>query len=294
MAWNPGKGKNENEGGGLKLKELVKKLIRSTQAQKLQKQIGSIREYDDQLFMANMAEFLSKEAERRGFTEAEKHFFVYKLQRSLLPEFVIADHGRVILKDKHFRKIFSRFSDDNWTSFERKWNLREFLRLTKGVTGDLVECGVFRGGSAYLMCEFAAQTAKQVHLFDSFAGLSKPDAGEDFHWTEGDLRVSEEEVIANLSEFDCFHTYKGWIPERFAEVADRRFSFLHVDVDLEKPTRDSLAFFYPRLSPGGVVVLDDHGSEMCPGARRAANEYFQQSGQEVIDLATGQGLVIKR
>ncbi len=211
----------------------------------------------------------------------------------LMPEFVIADHGRVILEDQAFKQIFRRFSDENWTSFERKWNLKEFLRLTDGVAGDFAECGVFRGGSAYLMCQQAALSNREVHLFDSFEGLSEPNETEDGHWSKGDLSVSEAEVRENLSEFDCFKTFKGWVPDRFEEVSQNNYSFLHVDVDLEQPTRDSIVFFYPRMDQGAIIVLDDHGSAMCPGARKVALEFFSDHGENVLDLATGQGLVIK-
>ncbi len=64
--------------------------------------------------------------------------------------------------------------------------------------------------------------------------------------------------------------------------------------DLEQPTRDSIEFFYPRMDPGAVILLDDHGSAMCPGARKTALEFFADRGEMVLDLATGQGLVIKQ
>ena len=274
----------------MSLKEMLKGFLRDHIAMRF----TQVRDFEKERFVDEAARMIADEADARNLDDTSKHYLLYKIQRTLLPDFVIADYGRTLLQDGRFRDIFQRFSGDNWTSFERKWNLKELLRLTNVVRGDYAECGVFRGGSAYLMCESAALNNRTVHLFDSFEGLSKPQSHEDFHWSEGDLAVGEETVLSNLSEFNNFRTYRGWIPDRFPEVAGLTFSFVHVDVDLEQPTRDSIAFFYPRLSQGGILLLDDHGSAMCPGARAAALDYFAEKGESVLDLATGQGLVIRQ
>ena len=68
--------------------------------------------------------------------------------------------------------------------------------------------------------------------------------------------------------------YKGWIPDRFKEVENRKFQFVHIDVDLYQPTLDALEFFYPRLVSGGVIVCDDYNLTMFPGAKQAWDEFF--------------------
>ncbi|HBH79257.1 MAG TPA: hypothetical protein DDY39_05465, partial [Nitrospira sp.] len=67
--------------------------------------------------------------------------------------------------------------------------------------------------------------------------------------------------------------YKGWIPDRFPEVKERRFAFVHIDVDLYQPIMDSLKFFFPRLLPGGIIVVDDYGYSIFPGAKKAVDEF---------------------
>lgn len=67
----------------------------------------------------------------------------------------------------------------------------------------------------------------------------------------GDLRAAEAEALGRLAAFPFARLHAGVIPARFPEVADRRFSLVHVDVDLYRPTIDSLEFFYPRMVPGG-------------------------------------------
>ena len=100
-------------------------------------------------------------------------------------------------------------------------------------------------------------------------------------------------MAANLTAFDdliVFH--QGWIPDQFSDVADARFCFVHIDVDLFQPTRDSLDFFYPRMVRGGLIVCDDYGFETCPGARRAMDEFFADRPEPIVHLPTGQGFVI--
>ena len=255
---------------------------------------GKLKAFEGEKFIQEASELVASEADTRDLDPKTRHYLLYRIQRSLLPEFVIADHGRIMLEDDTFRTTFEKFSGDNWTSFERKWNLKEFLRLTRQVEGDYAECGVYRGGSAALLCSAGGAWNKHVHLFDSFEGLSEPLESESHHWSAGDLTVSQELLESNLAEFDNYTVYPGWIPGRFSDVADRKFSFVHVDVDLEEPTRDSIEFFFPRMSQGAVLLMDDHGYTTCPGARKAALDYFESNNEEVLDLATGQGLVVKR
>ena len=121
--------------------------------------------------------------------------------------------------------------------------------------------------------------------------MTKPSV---YKWKAQELAVPEHVVDENLHAFAQRRLYKGWIPERFSEVSERRFSLVHIDVDLYQPTYDSLAFFYGRVSPGGMIVCDDYGSEACPGAFRAMNEWMADKPEHVIHLTTGQGLIIKR
>jgi O-methyltransferase len=191
------------------------------------------------------------------------------------------------LEDEEFTRYYERFlPPGNWRTFDRKFFLRELLKLVKSVGGDLAECGTYQGASAYLMCEFAAVHGRRVHLFDSFEGLSEPEV-VDGSWWEAGRFASPAVVRRNLAEFDCWRIHQGWIPSRFEEVADRSFAFVHVDVDLYAPTRDSIRFFFERMPTGGVMVLDDYGTHTCPGAKKAADEYFESRPEAVLIVCPG-------
>jgi hypothetical protein len=194
-----------------------------------------------------------------------------------------------------FNRYLERFDELSGLNTDRRWMLAELLRLVDDIDGDTAECGVFTGASSYLVCRANAQAkagGKCHHMFDSFAGLSKPVECDGDHWTAGDLTCGLETVRANLAEFRDVAYYPGWIPTRFAEVADKRFSFVHIDVDLYEPTRDSIAFFYPRMAEGGVLVVDDYGCTTCPGATRAVDEVLASHPEKMLRCCSGGGFII--
>jgi O-methyltransferase len=112
-------------------------------------------------------------------------------------------------------------------------------------------------------------------------------------WHRGKLRTPMQATAELLSVFDFCQLTQGWIPDCLTPAESHRFRLVHIDVDLRQPTWDSLAFFYPRMVPGGVIVLDDHGFADCPGARSAAIEFFADKPEALIELATGQAFVFK-
>lgn len=191
--------------------------------------------------------------------------------------------------DPEFNAFLDRFEERQGFNTQRRWMLHELLKLARDVPGDTAECGVYKGAGSWLIC----QLGRTHHLFDSFEGLSDPSATDGEHWGKGDMAVGEKEVARALDGLNVvFH--KGWIPDRFPDVAERRFAFVHVDVDLYEPTRDSFEFFYPRLSPGGVLVCDDYACGTCPGATKAVDEFMVDKPEPMIALPAGGGFFIKR
>jgi hypothetical protein len=194
-----------------------------------------------------------------------------------------------------FTRYLQRFGELRTLNTDRKWMLYQLLRLVAHVPGDTAECGVFQGATSYLICQANKQSragTKTHHLFDSFEGLSEPATSDGAHWTRGDLKCEIEDVRKALSEFDRVEFHAGWIPERFPEVTDRKFSFVHIDVDLGNPTHESLAFFYPRMQPGGIIVCDDYGMSTCPGATQAIDRFLADKPAKMLTLPDGGGFLI--
>jgi hypothetical protein len=236
---------------------------------------------------------------RDGLSESTEEHNRYQIAEALAgavyPKYKFSEYARIFLEDEEFLAYYKRFMDPgNWHSLDRKYTLRELLKLCVHLDGDAVECGTYKGTSAFLICKAYLKSCRRVHLFDSFEGLPAPQDLDGHYWTKGDLSTSERAARDTLSGFDNYVIYKGWIPDRFADIADLSFSFAHIDVDLYQPTLASLEFLYPRMVPGGLILFDDHGFKTCPGAKLAADQYFLSRPEELVLLPTGQAFVVKR
>jgi hypothetical protein len=219
------------------------------------------------------------------------------IAHELEPGLRLSERARSYFRDEEFTADYERFEGGNYRSYDRKFMLRELARWAARLSGDMAECGVYHGGSAWLMAKALIAAGREecrLHLFDSFAGLSEPTSQDGSHWRKGDLAAPLELVRANLAEAETLISYwPGWIPSEFHAVADRRFSLVHIDVDLAQPTWDSLVFFYPRLVDHGILVCDDYGFDTCPGAREAMDAYFAERNIPIVHVPTGQGVVLR-
>ena len=210
----------------------------------------------------------------------------------------LPDHGRQIDHNDEFAREFGRLSPESDVTAERKFNLDQLFRLVYSVVGDVAECGTYKGASAYFLARHIQQAKlnKKLLLFNSFEGLSQPESIDQSYWKEGDLTSHLDDVwnaLAPLGPTSFVELYKGWIPTRFAEVADRRFCFVHIDLDLYRPTLDSLAFFYPRMNPRGIILFDDYGFASCPGVTQAVDEFMTDKPEPIINLASGGAFMMR-
>jgi len=199
-------------------------------------------------------------------------------------------------QNSDFNAYLAKFDEHDGHNTDRRWLVYQLQRLTAGVPGDTAECGAFNGAGSYIILKSNQQDRRyqRTHfVFDSFEGLSIPQSTDGDYWRAGDMSVGESKVRDNLADCGAFELMKGWIPARFAEVADRRFAFVHIDVDLYEPTRDSLAFFLPRMAAGGVIVCDDYGFSTCPGATLAVDEVLAGCVEKMLPMPDGGGFLIK-
>lgn len=158
---------------------------------------------------------------------------------------------------------------------------RTLMRLASeleraAVPGAIVDCGVWNGGSSILLSLGAP--SRQVWAFDSFAGLPAPgelDGADSAGW-EGAYRGSAERVAEGFRRFadpERLHIVAGWFADTFPTALDEigEVALLHVDADWYESVKLALETFYPRVSGGGLVVIDDYTS--WAGARRATDEF---------------------
>jgi len=179
-------------------------------------------------------------------------------------------------------------------SIERCWTLSQMLAQALNVQGDVMEAGVFQGGTARLLKHAMSGAAgRTLFLFDSFEGMERVSRATDRH-RAGDFADTSLEAVRKVVGSESYVDYrKGWVPQSFSGLDDRTFCFAHIDLDLYQSILDCMAFVYPRMPSGGVIVFDDYGFPSCPGARKAVDEFFATKPERPLALMTGQALVMK-
>jgi hypothetical protein len=180
---------------------------------------------------------------------------------------------------------------DTMIGLARLANLRACVVdvLRRNVPGDLIETGVWRGGATiYMRAILAAYgvTDRTVWVADSFRGLPPPDPGRypadagDLHHQASHLAVGLEQVRANFAKYGLLDErvrfLEGWFKDTLPRAPIERLAVLRLDGDLYESTMDALVHLYPKLSPGGYVIVDDYGyAEAC---RRAVADYRERHG----------------
>lgn len=178
---------------------------------------------------------------------------------------------------------------ETMVGLRRLENLQELIVdvVSRDVPGDLVETGVWRGGSCIFMrgvLRALGERSRRVWACDSFRGLPRPDASKypadagDRHWTFPELAVSLEEVRANFARYglmdDQVRFLPGWFRETLPAAPIERAALLRLDADMYESTFEVLEALYPRVSLGGYVVVDDYGG--IPNCRRAVEDFRRQ------------------
>lgn len=220
-----------------------------------------------------------------------RYGLIERAVKVLLPEVILGERKKAWTADEGFLNQVERSGAVSTRQLERYWVVCQYVKQSLAIEGTTAECGIYQGVTSWLICENSE--GRQHFGFDSFSGLSRPGRYDGDYWTLGDLNTTARLAIARLAKFPNATLFAGWIPDRFAEVSDQSFAFVHIDVDLYGPTLDSLEFFYPRLVSGGIIILDDYGFLTCPGARKAADDYMSSKQEIILHLPTGQGVIVR-
>jgi hypothetical protein len=159
--------------------------------------------------------------------------------------------------------------------------------VARGVPGDLIETGVWRGGTVIFMralLDALGDADRRVWVADSFAGVPPPDPryphdeSSSLHEMEH-LAVSMEAVLENFHRAglldDRVQFLPGWFRDTLPTAPIERLAVLRLDGDLYESTMDALVHLYPKLSPGGFVIIDDHGA--VHGCAYAVRDYRERN-----------------
>jgi hypothetical protein len=105
------------------------------------------------------------------------------------------------------------------------------------------------------------------------------------------MRCECNAVAANLSAFNDNVFHEGGIPDTLHAGAPAEVADLHIDVDQHQPTCDTIAFFYPRPTPGTLAVSEIFSLHSCPGARKATNDSMTSKPQQQALFPNGQNIL---
>jgi O-methyltransferase len=179
---------------------------------------------------------------------------------------------------------------DRYRCFEL-WSLAR----EPNIAGDIVEIGVWRGGTGLLMAAAASQ--RKVHLFDTFSGVVKGGTKDTIYKGGEHADTSEAQVraLASQMELENVAIYCGIFPDAVDLAPDTAVALCHIDVDTYASARDCFHSVWPKVSIGGCVVFDDYGFWGCEGVTRLVNE-LRDSGfarARILHNLNGHALIIK-
>jgi predicted O-methyltransferase YrrM len=187
---------------------------------------------------------------------------------------------------KQFHGYFNLEYDINSNTYARMHVLRQLAKLHNNAS--FGEAGIYAGMSMFFTAEYCNNTFIGI---DSFRGVSEPNSMDSDYFKKHDLSIDKKYCEMTLARFNNIKIFDGWIPEILKDIPEKKYSFVNIDVDLYEPTKHSIEYFWERLLPGGVMILDDFGSSKTIGARKAALEIL---GKEyMLELDTGQCIVYK-
>jgi Macrocin-O-methyltransferase (TylF) len=239
-----------------------------------------------------------------------------RLARTLLPSYYVSDglismHRHAFVDDPLFQRAYQRGVDAIGGHDRYHWQWRVHIGLWAAASasqldGDFIECGVNYGFLSSSVMEFLDwdRLGKTFYLLDTFAGLDPRfiTAGErrdgalkknEKHLRDGFYVSSVDSVRANFAQWHNHRVIVGAIPETLEQVDARAVAFLHIDMNCAPPEVAALRFFWPRLSPGAFVLLDDYAYRGHEEQRLAMNALASELGVSICALPTGQGLLIK-
>lgn len=173
--------------------------------------------------------------------------------------------------------LLERATSRAWAGF---WipNLMSLVQSVSNVPGDIIECGSYKGGTAMAMA--LADGNKHVYAFDTFGGM--PQVTEHDQHKAGDFGdVDYNEIVEATRPFYNLTLVRGEFSFTLPAFPPRPVSALFLDCDLYESYKLALNTFWPRVSPGGICILEDYGVVDCQGATKAIEEFFDLASIEL-------------
>jgi O-methyltransferase len=209
--------------------------------------------------------------------------------------------------DREAKELIRRVKPRTMTSHEKLFGLILATRYVADyrIPGDVVECGVWRGGSMQavaLTLLDRGERDRDLHLFDTFEGMPPPTEKDRRRFGQGESAAELmaaadkdakiwafaplDDVRQAMDETDYpaehIHFHQGMVEDTVPAQAPDTISILRLDTDFYESTRHELEHLYDRLSPGGVLIIDDYSG--WEGSRQATHEFLDKTGEPLLLL----------
>jgi O-methyltransferase len=212
------------------------------------------------------------------------------------------EHNADFCRDARFARAYAlgratgswRGREIQWRAYVACWATEHACRLP----GDMVECGVYRGGLSRTVMEYVGfeRVPKTFFLLDTFRGIPKNRIlPEERRLGRGLERYEEcyEDVVRTFARYPNVTIIRGPVPDTLPQVTAERVCYLSLDMNSAAAEVAAIEFFWDRLVPGAIVLLDDYGFRDYAPQKHAMDAFAAERGVSILSLPTGQGLIIK-
>ena len=215
--------------------------------------------------------------------------------------------------DEESKRLIESIGEHSLTPFIRRWTLIKSLHYInkKKLIGDIVECGIWRGGNLFLakkiQDKYPNELKRKLYGFDTFEGMPKPSFHDgvkinevfqnfkdrNLPWTKASLDDVKNSTNFFFNDVDDFNFIKGMVEDTLMNKKNlpNKISLLRLDTDLYESTKIELNILYPLLVEKGVLIIDDYGD--FPGCRKAVDEYFLDKNVLMTSVDKSCRLIVK-
>ena len=241
--------------------------------------------------MNRLKKFIARKA--RKIVLADKYFkinptskYIHKLA---LPGATLAPW----LADFEFMNIYEKIKLFTLVDIYRCYELWSIAKQTENIDGDILEVGVWRGGTGAIIAK-AAQS-KKVFLADTFSGVVKTST-KDPSYSGGEHSDTSIQLVENLMtslDLKNISLLQGIFPDTTGDLFTEKIALLHCDVDVYESAKDIVEWALPKLSIGSVIVFDDYGFSSCEGITEFCDELRHNKNFKFIHNINGHAIFIR-
>lgn len=200
------------------------------------------------------------------------------------------------LADTAFLEVFRIIQAHTLVDIYRCYELWDLAKQASSVDGDVLEVGVWRGGTGAMLASALKGAEKTIFLADTFRGVVKAGTN-DPRYKGGEHGDTSLEIVASLFARlglnDRAQILKGIFPDETSEAVTRGLALVHCDVDVYQSCKDIAEWCLPRLSPGGVLIFDDYGFSGCEGVTAYCNELRELDLLRFVYNVNGHAIFIR-